>query len=138
MTFYDAMWNLHLAHVFPVDVLEAIIEFAKRCCAIISGFIFVVCTDQNASSSDFESEILSKTSAWARPVCTSGLGSTDRYTSKRHLAVYSFFPLFRLTYIMLMMQMQGDRVMQYPELVYKVARGGDQFLSEEDMFALSH
>ncbi|CAE7245662.1 unnamed protein product [Symbiodinium microadriaticum] len=29
--------------------------------------------------------------------------------------------------------MQGDRVMQYRELVYKVARDGDQLLSEEDM-----
>ena len=38
---------------------------------------------------------------------------------------------------MLMMLMEGDRVMQYRELVYKVARGCDQLLSEEDMSALS-
>ena len=36
---------------------------------------------------------------------------------------------------MLMMLMQGDRVMQYRELVYNVACGSDQLLSEEDLFA---
>ena len=77
---HDAMWKLHLAGVFPPDVLESIIVFAKRCYAICYGII--------------------------NPVKNLRLNGTWLFTRLARL--------FRLTYIMLMMLMQLDRVTQYP------------------------